>query len=80
MQVAQHHARLAADDDRIDSFPPLDVVESDGHVDVTLEGPRGPLVVRLRETFSEPIFTMCQARTPGPVKQWELRETTGEPG
>ena len=73
VQVAQHHARAAFGDDRIDAFAPLDVVESDGHVDVTLEGPHGPVEVRLRETFSEPIFTMCQARTPGPVKGWELR-------
>lgn len=74
VQVAQHYARLALHDDRIDAFAPLDVVESAGHVDVTLEGPRGPIEVRLRETFSEPIFTMCQARTRGPVKQWELVE------
>ena len=77
VQVAQHRAREAFGDDRIDPFPPLGVVESDGHVEVTLDGPNGPIEVQLRETFSEPIFTMCQARSAGPVKQWELVEVRG---
>lgn len=77
VQVAQHHARAAFDDDRIEAFAPLDVVEADGHADVTLEGAGGPIEVRLREKWSEPIFTMCQARTPGSVKQWELVEVRG---
>ncbi|KAA0919849.1 sucrase ferredoxin [Dietzia sp. ANT_WB102] len=77
VQVAQHHARMSMGDDRIDAYAPLAVVESDGEVEVTLDGPHGPVVVRLRETFSEPIFTMCQARAPGPVKQWDLLEITG---
>lgn len=74
VQAAQHHARAQLNDDRIDVFAPLDIAESEGHVDVTLEGPHGQVEVRLRETFSEPIFTMCQARTAGPVKVWELVE------
>ena len=77
VQSAQHHARAVVADDRIDAFVPLDVVESDGHVEVTLDGPRGPVRVLLRETYSEPIFTMCQAHAPGPVKQWDLVEITG---
>jgi hypothetical protein len=77
VQVAQHHARATLGDDRIDAFAPLDVVEADGLVEVTLEGPREPIRVLLRESYSEPIFTMCQARTPGPVKQWELVEFSG---
>lgn len=74
VQVAQHHARAAFGDERIDALAPLDVTDVDdgGHVVITLQGPRGPIGVRLRETFSEPIFTMCQARSAGPVKQWEL--------
>ena len=43
-------------------------------VEVTLEGPHGPVEVWLRETYSEPIFTMCRAHAPGPVRQWELIE------
>ncbi len=39
---------------------------------MTLEGPHGPVEVWLRETYSEPIFTMCRAHAPGPVRQWEL--------
>ncbi|MBB1039822.1 sucrase ferredoxin [Dietzia sp. DQ11-44] len=79
VQVAQHHARALLGDDRIDAFAPLDVREvadADGgnHVAVTLEGPSGPVAVRLRESWSEPIFTMCQAHTAGPVREWELVE------
>ena len=77
VQVAQHHARELLNDHRIDAVTPGDVVHSDGLVEVTLEGPRGPIEVRLRESYSEPIFTMCQARTSGPVKQWELVEIRG---
>lgn len=55
----------------------LGVVQSDGHVEVTLEGPRDPLRVQLRESCSEPTFTMCQAHKPGPVKLWELVEIRG---
>lgn len=72
VQAAQHHARTMFNDDHIDAFAPLSVIESDGQVEVTLQGPHGPVEVRLRESFSEPIFTMCQARTAGPVRQWEL--------
>ncbi|WP_108849028.1 sucrase ferredoxin [Dietzia lutea] len=72
VQVAQHHARELVGDDRIDALAPLDVVESDGRAEVILDGPRGQIEVRLRETWSEPIFTMCQARRPGPVREWEL--------
>ncbi|PAY24725.1 sucrase ferredoxin [Dietzia natronolimnaea] len=77
VQVAQHHARMAFGDDRIDAFAPLGVVESDGQVEVTLAGSPGPVEVHLRETFSEPIFTMCQARSAGPVRRWELVEISG---
>ena len=79
VQAAQHHARALASDDRIDAFAPLSVTDADagGHVVVTLQGPRGPIAVRLQESLSEPIFTMCQARRPGPVRQWDLVEITG---
>lgn len=77
VQVAQHHARTLLPDDRIDAFAPVNIVESGGQVEVTLEGPVEPIVVRLQEAFSEPIFTMCHARTPGPVRQWELVEIRG---
>ncbi|AVZ41003.1 MULTISPECIES: sucrase ferredoxin [unclassified Dietzia] len=77
VQVAQHHARAAFGDDRIDAFAPLGVIESDGQVEVTLAGPLRPVEVRLRETYSEPIFTMCQARSAGPVRQWELVKISG---
>ncbi|WP_241730499.1 hypothetical protein [Dietzia cercidiphylli] len=56
--------------DAIDAFAPVRVVERDEHVEVTLEGPRGPVEVWLRETYSEPIFTMCRAHAPDPVRQW----------
>ncbi len=77
MQSAQHHARAVVPDDRIDAFAPVRVVERDEHVEVTLEGPHGPVEVWLRETYSEPIFTMCRAHAPGPVRQWELIEVRG---
>ena len=74
VQSAQHHARAVVPDDRIGAFAPVSVVEGDEHVEVTLAGPRGPVEVWLRETFSEPIFTMCRAHAAGPVRQWELLE------
>ena len=77
VQSAQHHARAVVPDDRIDAFAPLSVVQHDEQVEVTLEGPRGPVEVWLRETYSEPIFTMCRAHAPGPVRQWELIEVRG---
>ncbi|GAA1710004.1 hypothetical protein GCM10009831_19540 [Dietzia cercidiphylli] len=66
----QHHARAVVSNDAIDAFAPVRVVERDEHVEVTLEGPRGPVEVWLRETYSEPIFTMCRAHAPDPVRQW----------
>ena len=74
VQSAQHHARAVVPDDRIDALAPVRVVERDQHVEVTLEGPRGPVEVWLREAYSEPIFTMCRAHAPGPVRRWELIE------
>src|SRR5699024_10210196 len=74
VQDAQHRARPLLGDDRIDALAPLDVTDVDdaGHVALTLAGPLGPIGVRLRGTFCEPISTMCQARSAGPVTQWEL--------
>lgn len=79
VQSAQHHARGLVRDDRIDALAPLAVTEPDagGHIVVTLQGPFGPITVRMRVSFSEPIFTMCQARVPGPVRQFDLVEVTG---
>lgn len=79
VQSAQHHARAVVPDDRIDAFAPVSVVERDEHVEVTLEGPHGPVEVWLRETYSEPIFTMCRAHAPGPVRQWKLIEVRAAP-
>ncbi len=76
VQAAQHHVRGLMHDDRIDAFSPLSVAETEEHIAVTLQGPGGPIIVNLRETFSKPIFTMCQASVPGPVKQWDLIDIT----
>ena len=72
VQAAQHHARLRFGSDRIDDFAPLEVSPDGDETDVTLAGPDGPVVVRIAESRSEPIFTMCRARKAGPVRQFRL--------
>jgi hypothetical protein len=72
VQAAQHHARLRFGSDRIDDFAPLEVTPDGDETDVTLAGPNGPVVVRIAESRSEPILTMCLARQAGPVRQFDL--------
>ena len=72
VQVAQHHARLRFGSDRIDDFAPLEVSPDGDETDVVLQGPDGSVVVRIVESRSEPIFTMCLARQAGPVRQFRL--------
>ena len=79
VQTAQHYARELVRDDRVNALAPISTTDADadGFVTVTLEGPSGPITVTMRESLTEPIFTMCQARVPGPVRQWDLVEVTG---
>ena len=72
VQAAQHHARLRFGSDGIDDFAPLEVSPDADETDVTLAGPDSPVVVRIAESRSEPIFTMCLARNAGPVRQFRL--------
>ena len=72
VQAAQHHARLRFGSDGIDDFAPLEVSPDGDETDVTLAGPDSPVVVRIAESRSEPIFTMCLARNAGPVRQFRL--------
>ncbi|HEY5857127.1 MAG TPA: sucrase ferredoxin [Aldersonia sp.] len=72
VQAAQHHARLRFGSNGIDDLVPLDVTPDGDETDVVLAGPHGPVVVRVAEYRSEPIFTMCLAHNAGPVRQFRL--------
>lgn len=77
VQAAQHFAREQYGDDRIVAYPPLKIVEDDDVTRVTLAGADGPIDVRLTETMSEPLLSMCVARIPGRVKQFGLVSVGG---
>ena len=44
---------------------------------MTLKCSHGPVEVKLGETYSDPIVTMCRSHDPDPVRQWELIEVRG---
>lgn len=72
VQAAQHFARERYGDDRIAAYPPLNVVVGDGETTVTLGTGCGSIDVRVSEQLSEPLLSMCVARIPGRVRQFEL--------
>lgn len=72
VQTAQHFARLARADDRIDAYAPLAVTEDGQITTVALAAEPVPLTVTLRTRLSEPLLSTCHARIPGRVKQFEL--------
>jgi hypothetical protein len=79
VQAAQHFAREATGDDRIDAFAPLDIQQGDGTTRVVLAGESGTVDVVLNDELSEPLLSQCRARTPGRVRVYTLASlTTGE--
>lgn len=73
VQAAQHFAREAYGDDRIDSLHPVTVENAEGGIRVVLSADAGPVEVLLGESTSEPLFSQCRATIAGPVRTFELR-------
>jgi hypothetical protein len=73
VQAAQHFAREAYGDDRIDAFDPVTVDADEGVVRVVLAADKGTVEVLLDEAKSGPLFSQCRATTAGPVRTYSLR-------
>lgn len=73
VQAAQHFAREAYGDDRIEALNPVSVDGDDGAVRVVLAADDGPIEVLLNEAMSEPLFSQCRATTAGPVRTYSLQ-------
>lgn len=73
VQAAQHFARVAYGDDRIDALNPVSVDGADGVVRVVLAAGDGAIEVLLNEAMSEPLFSQCRATTAGPVRTYSLQ-------
>lgn len=73
VQAAQHFAREAYGDDRIDALNPITVDSADGVVRVVLAADSGAVEVLLNEGKSAPLFSQCRATTAGPVRTYSLR-------
>ncbi|AKK25547.1 sucrase ferredoxin [Mycobacterium sp. EPa45] len=76
VQAAQHFAREATGDDRIDAFPPLSVESGDGITRVVLGADPEPVEVVLNEELSEPLLSQCHAKVPGRVRVYTLASLT----
>lgn len=73
VQAAQHFAREAYGDDRIEALNPVTVDSADGVVRVVLAADNGAVEVLLNEAMSRPLFSQCRATTAGPVRTYSLR-------
>lgn len=73
VQAAQHFARDASGDDRIDALHAVTVDGAPGGVRVVLATDAGTVEVVLNEEKSEPLFSQCRATTAGPVRTFSLR-------
>jgi hypothetical protein len=72
VQAAQHFARVAYGDDRIDTLHPVTVENADSGIRVVLTADTGAVEVLLTETRSEPLFSQCRATIAGPVRTFGL--------
>ena len=77
VQAAQHFAREASGEDRIDALIPLRMESADGATLVVLQSETGPIEVVLDEQFSEPLLSQCSARVSGRVRTYGLVSLTG---
>ncbi|GJF11882.1 sucrase ferredoxin [Mycolicibacterium cyprinidarum] len=76
VQAAQHFARVASGDDRIDALAPLHVETSDEQTRVVLNGTSGPITVVMSEQLSEPLLSQCAATVAGRVRTFALVSMT----
>ncbi|UXA14010.1 sucrase ferredoxin [Mycobacterium sp. SMC-8] len=74
VQAAQHFAREALGEDRIDALHPLSVESTDDTIRVVLAAETGTVEVLLDVVMSEPLFSQCRATTAGPVRTFRLRK------
>jgi (2Fe-2S) ferredoxin len=72
VQAAQHFARDAFGDDRIDALPPLRVERDHATTRVTLGTDAGSIEVRLGEQMSAPLLSQCSATVEGQVRTFVL--------
>jgi hypothetical protein len=72
VQAAQHFAREAFGDDRIDALPPLRVERDHATTRVTLGTDAGSVEVRLGEQMSAPLLSQCSATVEGQVRTFVL--------
>lgn len=76
VQAAQHFARENYGDDRIRSWPPLDLERGEGFIRVVLDGAAGPIEVVLGEELSGPLLSQCRATVAGQVRVFTLTSLT----
>ncbi len=73
VQAAQHFAREALGEDRIDAFSPLRVEHTAGGTHrVELAADPNPVEVVVAEEMSEPLLSMCRASVRGRVRTYVL--------
>lgn len=72
VQAAQHFAREAWGDDRIDAWAPLRVESVEGLTRVTLQDGTATATVTVAERMSEPLLSQCSAASPGRVRTYVL--------
>ena len=78
-QAAEHHARVAFSDDRIDAFSLLGLADNGGSWTVNLQHGEDVVSVDLMEELSVPLLSTCGATTALPVRQYVLETVTSRP-
>lgn len=76
VQAAQHFAREAYGDDRIDALHPADVERGEHQIRVVLNTESGAIEVILKEELSEPLLSACHATATGRVRIFTLASMT----
>jgi len=81
VQAAQHYARTAFGDDRIDAYPPVAEGATDDGWVVRLVGEGGDeIVIELEDARSDPLLSTCAATRFVQVRQYALRSIRVEAG
>lgn len=75
LQAAQHFAREASGDDRVDTLHPTYVVHDDDAIRVVLQAAGGSVEVVVRQSETEPLQSQCGAAT-GPAQTFALISLT----
>jgi hypothetical protein len=76
VQAAQHFAREALEDNRIDALSPLSVEHRPDGIHAVLAAEPGPVEVVMVEQMSEPLLSMCRASVAGSVRTYVLVSVT----